>query len=364
MLYYLENGLRGIADPFVLNRYTHIYALRIASLLIGSTLSGMRLISVIAAVLTLFLAYFSARFLTKESSFANGLLAVMLLISLPIIVRFVLVPSVDTTLMIIVLMFIALYVLFTRRPSWSRALLVGMGILFFLAIRTKEIGLVLIVLVPGLGLMGNGDFDRPSLWNNLRYFLAGTAIGVLITIIANLVFLGISLFGFRPSDISSYFEARSGFVGSESGSAPTMSQLLIGEGVFMFVFFAAAGLWFGRSLSKATRLIWLFPPLTVGFLLVATTRNNWTIVARGFLSAYAVMGVLASRVFTVRFPMHRTEIRITLVAAAIASGIALFGYLSKGDLPYSTYLEVALAPALMGLALALMFLSQSREHSG
>jgi len=56
MLYYLENGLRGIADPFVLNRYTHIYALRIASLLIGSTLSGMRLISVIAAVLTLFLA--------------------------------------------------------------------------------------------------------------------------------------------------------------------------------------------------------------------------------------------------------------------------------------------------------------------
>ncbi len=24
ILYYLENGLRGIADPFVLNRYTHI----------------------------------------------------------------------------------------------------------------------------------------------------------------------------------------------------------------------------------------------------------------------------------------------------------------------------------------------------
>ena len=33
-------------------------------------------------------------------------------------------------------------------------------------------------------------------------------------------------------------------------------------------------------------------------------------------------------------------------------------------MPYSTYLEVAIAPALMGLALALMFLSQSREHSG
>lgn len=117
----------------------------------------MRLISVIAAVLTLFLAYFSARFMTKESSLGNGLLAVMLLISLPIIVRFVLVPSVDATLMIIVLMFIALYVLFTRRPSWSRALLVGMGILFFRATRTKEIGLVLIVVVPGLGLTGDGD---------------------------------------------------------------------------------------------------------------------------------------------------------------------------------------------------------------
>jgi len=213
---------------------------------------------VIAAVLTLFLAYFSARFMTKESSLGNGLLAVMLLISLPIIVRFVLVPSVDATLMIIVLMFIALYVLFTRRPSWSRALLVGMGILFFLTIRTKEIGLVLIVLVPGLGLTGDGDFDWPSLWNNLRYFLAGTAIGVLITIIANLVFLGIPLFGFRPSDISIYFEAWSGIVGSISGSAPTMSQLLIGEGIFMFVFFAAAGLWFGRSLFKATRLICSF----------------------------------------------------------------------------------------------------------
>ena len=68
-----------------------------------------------------------------------------------------LVPSVDATLMIIVLMFIALYVLFTRRRSWSRALLVRMGILFFRATRTKEIGLVLIVVVPGLGLTGDGD---------------------------------------------------------------------------------------------------------------------------------------------------------------------------------------------------------------
>lgn len=364
MLYYLDDGLRSIGDPFILNRYAHVYTLRVASLLAGSTLSGMRLISAMAAGFTVLLSYLSARFLTKDSRFPNGLIAVLLILSLPLAMRFLLAPSVDTTLMVVILMFIALYVMFTRYPGASRALLVGMGILFFMAIRTKEVGVVLLAFIPGFGWSGSNDFNWSALRFNLRYFLAGTAIGILITVVANSVFIGIPLFGFRLSDISSYIEVWSGIIGSGARPASSLSQLLVGQSIVLFVLFIAAGLWFGNSLSKPIRVVWLFPLLIASFLLIATTRDNWTIVPRGFLSGFAVMGILASRVFTVRLPVQRTKIWVIIVTAVIASGFALFGFLTKDAMSYSTYFERVLIPTLLVLALAIMIVSQSREQSG
>lgn len=364
MPYYLDIGLRGAAEPFIVNRYTHVYALRLASILVGNTLGGMRLYSGIVAGLTILLTYFSARHLTKESTLPNGLIATLLLLSLPLSVTLVLAPSVDTTLMVIVLAFIALYVQFTREGHSGPWLVVGLGVLFILAVRTKEAAWVLLAFVPGLGLAGEGNFEWSTLRYNMRFFFLGAAVGILFMIVANSVFLGTPLFGLRPSDIATHFSIWSDLISSKPKAASTINELVIGDDGLVFVLFAIGGLWHGRSIPKATRLIWLFPLLLIGFLLVGTTRTAWTIVPRGFLSGLAVMSLLASHVFAVRLPMHRRSIQTTLAAGAIAAGFALFGYVTKNDLPYATYFELALAPILLGSVLAIMIFSQHREYSG
>jgi len=364
MLNYLEAGLSHIADPFIVNRYTHVYALRLASIVAGNTIRGMHLYSGIVGGLTLLLTYFSARRLTRDSTVSNGLIAGLLLLTVPLLVRFVLAPSVDTTLMVVVLAFIALYVQFTREGQSGLGLVVGMGILFILAIRTKEVAWVLLILLPGLGVASDGDFEWSSLRNRLRYFIIGSVIGIVIMIIANSVFVNTPLFGLRLSDITTHWDTWSGIIGTTTKPASTVYQLLLVDNGVLFVLFAIAGLWFGQSIPKATRLLWLFPLLLMGFLIIGTTRVEWTIVPRGFLSGLAVMSLLASNVFGVRFPLHRRSIQISLVAIVIAIGFSLYGQLTKGELLFARYFELALAPVLLGLVLVLMIFFQDREQSG
>jgi hypothetical protein len=364
MLNYLEAGLGQIKDPFIVNRYTHVYALRLASIVAGNTLRGMHLYSGIAGGLTLLLVYFSARRLTRESTVLNGLIACLLLLTVPLLVRFILAPSVDTTLMVVVLAFIALYVQFTREGQSGPGLVVGMGILFILAIRTKEVAWVLLVLLPGLGMSSGGDFEWSSLRNRLRYFIVGSVIGIMVMMIANSVFVNTPLFGLRLSDITTHWDTWSEIIGKTTQTASTVYQLLLIDNGVLFVLFALAGLWFGQSIPKATRLLWLFPLLLMGFLMVATTRVEWTIVPRGFLSGLAAMSMLASNVFAVRFPLHRRSIQMSLVAVVIAIGFALYGQFTKSELLFARYFELALVPVLLGLVLVLMIFFQDREQSG
>ncbi|MCI0772894.1 MAG: hypothetical protein J4N74_05670, partial [Chloroflexi bacterium] len=364
MLYYLDVGLRQVGDPFITFRYTHVFALRLASVLMGSTLGGVRLFSGAVGGLTVLLTYFSARFLTKEAKLPNGLIAIFLIMSVPLVVTLVLGPSVDTTLMVIVLAFVALYIVYRHDAKSGRWLLGILGVLFIMAIRTKEVGWALVVIIPGFGFSTDEKFRWQLLGANLRFFFLGTVIGVSIMVIANAIFLGTPLFGLRPADLASYYATWSDLVRSKPTPAATLADLVIGDNPIVFVLFAAAGLWFGKSLSKATRVLWLFPLVLLGLLLIGTTRTAWSIVPRGFLSGIVVMGLLASRVFAVHLPMHRRSIQLSLVAVLTAVGVALFGFVTKNDLAYGVYYEQALVPALLGLILMLMIFYQNREYSG
>lgn len=361
---YLDVGLRRVADPFLINRYVHVYALRLAALLAGSTLAGMRLYSASVAGLTMILTYASARFLTKSANLANGTIAILLTLSIPLLVRLVLGPSVDTTLMVIVLAFVAIYLLYTRQVRVGPWMLVSMGVLFVFAIRSKEVAWALITFFPGLGITGSGSFSWSLMLQRLRFFGAGVVLGLLTVVIANAIFIGKPFFGLRPADISQYIADWSSQIRSKSEPASTLSQLVIVDNSTIFALYLAAGLWFGKSMAKPTRLIWLFPLALAGFLLIATTRTNWYIVPRGFLPGLAVMSLLASRILDVRLPPSRASISLLAVAVVIGAGLAIFGYVTKDGLTYSAYFQQALAPALLGIALALTIISQSRERSG
>jgi hypothetical protein len=76
------------------------------------------------------------------------------------------------------------------------------------------------------------------------------------------------------------------------------------------------------------------------------------------------MGLLASQVFGVRLPISRRSIRLIVAAVAFAALFVLFGEITRDDLSFAAYFQLALAPVLLLLALAVMLYSQSREHSG
>lgn len=363
MLYYLDVGLRRIADPFLLNRYTHVYALRIASVLMGSTLAGVRLYSAIAAGATVLLAFLIGRRLTADANLANGLLAISLTLSTPLLVQLLLGPSVDTMLMVIVLGFVALYMHTAGLPGDKRWKLVGLGVLFFFAIRTKEVAWVLIALLPSLGLEDD-RFHWRALGRSLRYLVVGALAAALAMVAANGIFIGTPLFGWRPSDVADYAAIWSSTVRSRALEASTLGELLVSQNLVAFVLYMAAGLWFGRSLTKSTRAIWIIPLALGAFLLIGTTRTNWNIVPRGFLAGLAVMGAIGSRAVTVRWPPPARSLRWVVLASTIALGLAAFGLLTRQTASLGTYFKFAFTPAVLVLMLALMFMSSDRPQHG
>ena len=110
MLGYINIGFRRGMSEHMLNRYVHIYALRILTSLFPSPLEGLRYYSAIASGLAVLLAYYSARSMSKTRQIMRGVIAVTILLGLPIVVQLLLAPQIDTSAMIAVLVLTAIYV--------------------------------------------------------------------------------------------------------------------------------------------------------------------------------------------------------------------------------------------------------------
>lgn len=364
MPYYIDIGLRGVADPFILYRYTHVYALRVLALIAGSSLAGMKLYSGLAMGLTVVLSYLIARNLTEESSPLNGAAGVLLLLSLPLPVNLLLAPHVDVTLMLVLLAFLTLYLAFVRRRAGPRWLLIGMGLLFVLALRTKEVALVLAVLVPGLGLTPDEEFSWPALRERMRDFLIGVVAGLLLFVIANQIFLATPLFGLRPADVLTHIDLWSANIRSRDLLASTVPELVSEGGGAVFGLYVAAGVWTARKLPLNRRILWLFPLALLAILLLGSTRTQHTIVPRGFLSGLAVMSVLAGQIFTLRPPGSRSSRTGAGAALAAALAIIVLGLLLGDPESISATPEGFTTPLFAGLILGLILALRDRHLLG
>ena len=83
-LYYLDTALKGSSEPFILNRYTHVFLLTLFTTVAGSPLAGMQVYSAAAFASGFLLVYSCARYLTSNSGPANGTIAVGLFFGLPV----------------------------------------------------------------------------------------------------------------------------------------------------------------------------------------------------------------------------------------------------------------------------------------
>ena len=194
MLGYINIGFRRGMSEHMLNRYVHIYALRILTSLFPSPLEGLRYYSAIASGLAVLLAYYSARSMSKTRQIMRGVIAVAILLGLPIVVQLLLAPQIDTSAMIAVLVLTAIYVRSAKDNHLNPWVIRLLGLALFLAFKTKETTIVWGVTLIGLGITDMSSFDIRMLAKNLWIVLQGVIIGAAVFIAANWLFIGEPLF--------------------------------------------------------------------------------------------------------------------------------------------------------------------------
>jgi hypothetical protein len=368
-LMYIDTGLQGIVNPFVLNRYTHIFILRFFTYLASTPLDGIRAYSGFVAFSCTLLVYHSARIFSKKSSSINGIIAVGLFLGIPSILERIIVPFVDTTVMLMMLSLAAIYITSARKNHSNPWLLVLFGVFIFMSLRTKEVTIVTAILILGFGLISDKPINSRMFIKNSLYIAVGMMIAALLNVAINAIVLDTPLFGFRPADINAYIESWSAIIGFSSSYAGglTFDSLLMTETGFLFVLYVSAGLILRRQLPKNIRLLWIIPLALVAILILFSTRERWVIVSRGFTAGYAMICILGSQIVLIN-GLRKTDlgsdaavVLITLTGIGVLSGI---GLVSKGDLPFEVYFYAAYGPIAFSLILTILFLSHERRKSG
>ena len=366
-LMYIDTGLHGIASPFVLNRYTHIFILRFFTYFASTPLEGMRFYSAFIASSCAMLVYYSARIILKKSSPINGIIAVGLFLGIPTILERIIAPLVDTTAMLMMLSLAAVYIKSARKNHSNFWLLILFGVFFFMSLRTKEVAIVAAILIIGFGLMGDTSINSRKLIKNSLYIAIGMVIAALLYVAINAIVLDTPFFGFRPADINAYIESWSTIIGSSGGGGVTFDSLLMAKTGFLFVLYVSAGLILRRWLPKNIRLLWIIPLALVAILILFSTREKWVIVSRGFTPGFAIICILASQVVLIDGLRRATLGRDAAMALVTLSGIGVLGGIglaTKGDLPFEVYFYAVYGPIVFSLILTILFLSRGRRKSG
>jgi hypothetical protein len=365
-LMYLDTGLRGLENTFVLNRYMHIFIIRFFTFFGRTPIEGYKAFSGFLAFISTVLVYYSARSFSKNSSPINGVIAVGFLLSIPAILDRIMAPLVDTTVMIMMLAMVAIYIQSARKDHERPWLLVLFGGIFFMALRTKEVTIVAVILIMGFGLISDKPFSFSLLMKNLRYVIGGMVAAALIFIAINTIVLGSPLFGFRPADIISYREQWSATLGSSETEGATFKALLLASTGFIFVLYVSAGLLARKRMPRNLRLIWLMPLVLVAMLILFTTRERWMIVPRGITAGYALICVLGSQVVFLD-SLKKSSVK-SIAAATITAliGVGLlvyFGLATKGSLPYEVYFDAVFAPLAFSIIISILFLAREGPYS-
>lgn len=365
-LMYLDTGLRGLENTFVLNRYTHIFIIRFFTFFGRTPIEGYRAFSGFLAFISTVLVYYSARSFSKNSSPINGVIAVGFLLSIPAILDRIIAPVVDTTVMIMMLAMVAIYIKSARKDHGKPWLLVLFGVMFMMALRTKEVTIVAVILIMGFGLVSDKPFSFSLIKKNLRYVVGGMAVAALIIIAINTIVLGSPLFGFRPADVISYQEQWSVTIGSSETEGATFKALVLANTGFIFVLYVSAGLLAKKRMPRNLRLIWLIPLALIAMLILFSTRERWMIVPRGFTAGFALLCVLGSQVILIDSLKKSSLKSIAAATFAALLGVGLlvyFGLATKGSLPYEVYFDAVFAPIAFSIIISILFLAREGPYS-
>jgi len=329
-LLYMDLGLNPRPDGTVLNRWAHIYFQKLFLEIAPTPLQGAKLFWGFLVSSTLVFVYLSAKTTRPKSNYLNGIAAVLFFSGSSLIFMNAGITYADYTVMFFVVLSVLIYLSYFRSGSRYRWLLpVLFGFFLFAAVKSKETGLVLSVLIAGFGFKDK-VFDLRHFVKNCFYIFVGVLIGFGLLVLLDNLFISNPWASISSQSLSEYSAFEFNNSSLEIGIKVRIYTILVN----FFTYF-----WhFARPLTD--RILWRLPVLCTLYLITLFTltanllrgkqkKRPWTqfyvwllpigflgllILAasgakdRHFFPIYPILAILGAQFFTITLPFNTRSV--------------------------------------------------------
>jgi hypothetical protein len=303
-LLYMNLATHTEGQNWILNRYGHIYILKLFYALTGGAILGTRIYWCFFFIATATLIYWTAKLLAGKKGALIAAAAVLLVFTEPLFGREAGSPLADFSVMFFAALATFLYLAFLgRRPKYSCLLIMLLGLIFFWAVKCKEIGIYIGVLFLGLGRDSSNNWHFVRHLKDIGWALCGALVGCLLLMCLDAVFIGDFWFSVRPSNIQQVFGTNIGTPVFEPGEWTTESwfAFFTTRSFFViFILYIIAGFVSPiKDLSPREKLIWAAPLFLILFL--TFSRRCFYVVPRYISPALPIMAAFGAQLFKFDF---------------------------------------------------------------
>lgn len=295
-LLYMNLSLNPEQNPFILNRYFHIYLQRFFFFLFGSSLAGTIGFWSFLISLTITLIIVNSYLLSR--SIVHALIAVMFFLSQPALFDFAGVTYVDVTLMTMVLLGVTVYNLYACKVWTSRVLtFVVFGVILFLSVKTKEIGVCLSFLVIGLLFRDEKKFMPGKGLIDICYIFSGMFAGGLILAILDYCYLRDFFFQLRLANIQALFLFNFGEFKRNSNSWLEYANSTFVLLPFLLYMLTLPLEYIGREKPFMIRVLWCLPFVVIFTLTLLLVNGRFHTEPRYFFLVLPLLCIWAPQIF-------------------------------------------------------------------
>lgn len=364
-LLYMHTAWNMQAMTHILNRYLTIYLLGLFnSLADGDPFLAAKYLGTFTFFTTISLVFINTMMLTQKNRVFSSVTAVSLLLSFPLFTHEFGIVIADYTVTMMILFGVFIFISYLNSKSKHALMLFAFGMVMFLAIKAKETGALLSVLIPGFFIENGGFVNTKAFRERIIFLLLGFCCGIVLFVFLNLIFLKAPLFGLQLSDIQSLlaFNTKQGEVKQDIEN--NFLSYMAPSGVFIISVLAVADS--GRRI--AYKWIWLLILLIICFLNVSTINGGWQIVPRYATPAIALLALIAPQIIAyedaVPSPTDRRQIYllwISIPLAAIAAALMYRLIAKPAGLNYEYFFSGVVAPTIICLILGATLLKRSQH---
>jgi len=297
-LYYMHVSMNPSKIAEIFNRYFHIYFQRPFLLLMPDFMDGAKVCwSFMFSITTLFV-YVSARIVGKRRY--CGILAVCFFLSSVNWGYYAGVTYADITVMMLTAIGLFLYVAFHQgRSRLKYAFPILFGAILLFAVKSKETGLCLMILLPGFAERSAGRFSCAKTSKAFLGIAAGVIIAGVIFSILDYIHLGDPFFWCRFSNLDTLLEFNRGAI--QRGYESWLAKVARGVPVLAFSLYVAVGLTSLRTrYHYHEKIAWLYPVLILLFLTLTQIQGKVGIIERYYFPVLPFVCLWAAQFFDCR----------------------------------------------------------------